>query len=436
MKGEINIVELIFVLVVLIIAFGIFFPGFVYENKWKDAYLLLTSRDLILTMDRTGKLYTNSFNRNSLSIFLDEIIPTNKTNLVAWSEAEGTVGERVIVACNCTKQQIDEMNFWFSGLKINERNVNVLFVQSSLESIPAETDVLLIRDYKRLDPYYSNFKDYAARGVGIVEMIDFSEASQVNNDQVQWEIFGLEWKEPPVGGSLEKIVFNRKPTNTSDVIYGPYKYFYHVPLPLNTSVAEAVADCDYQSSAKGTITLNNTEYPFWICSNTSVWFDVNADGIKDSLVNVRENVSIGDFNFTLSYVNDNESIALSFKPDCVFSDFLSYILQGRKIIHIEPIGDRGRVLLMGIKGRDEYPAVILNTYSNSRVAWIPNFERERKAFDEEKNLLLSLLLWASRKRSTEITHLIKTGFSTSYINVKNRDMYEVYKFSLGLAYPY
>lgn len=373
MKGQINIVEMIFVLIILLVAFSVFFPRFFYESKWNDAYLLLTSRDLILTMDRIGKLYDFSFDTDSLKIFLNSTIPATETNIIAWSEAEGTIQNRVIVACDCTKSQIENMTSWFSGQKINNRTINVLFVQTNLSSIPEETDVLLIRNYKILDSYINNFQSYVAKGVGIVEMVDFpTKGDEVNNDRVQGQIFGLKWVNAEKG-TPDYMVFARKPLNSSDIVYAPYKYFYHIPFPNGSS----------------------------------------------------------------------------FEPVWNFSEFLSYILPegqpqpggwawGTKgVTDIEPVDDnQQRILIKALKQQKEYPAVILNQTLIARTAWIADFNRNGTASDDQKTLLLSLLLWASKKTATAQVYLVKSGYSSSYINVKNTDMYEVYRFNLILAYPY
>ena len=430
MKAQINIIELITVLIAIFVAFGVLFSGFSYKNKWGETNLIIASRDLILTMDRIGKLYNYSFGVESLSSFLDKFSSLNKTNLIAWSETRGALPQYIIVACNCTKEQINEMNFWYSRLKINDRNISLIFLQSSLDSIPTETDVLLIRDYKNLGKYYNNFKDCLSRGIGIVEMMDFSNANEVNGDEVQKKIFGLNFADV----YSDTISYSNLtiPEDSSDITYQPYKNFYHVPLPILTSSSENLPNCNYQPSAEGKIRINNTNYTFWICDESSVWFDTDGDGLNDTKVSLGGNVEINGYNFTLSYINDNEGIAISFRPKFNFSDFLS---KDGNVNLINPNdGNEKRILVKAIGSR-EYPAVILNTVFGSRTAWIPNFDR-RIANDEEKELLLSLLLWASKKEVKQIGGVIKSGLSSSYINVKNKDIYEVYSFSLILAHPY
>ncbi|MEM5766276.1 MAG: hypothetical protein QW423_01420 [Candidatus Aenigmatarchaeota archaeon] len=426
MKAQITLVEFIIVTIALFIAFGILFPGFVYKNKWKEASILINSRDLILTMDRIGKLYEYSFNQRKLLEFLGNM---SEKNMIPWLEIEGTIPNIVAVACNCTESQINEMNFWFGNLFINNRKVYFLFQKSNLEDIPDETDILLIRDYKNLTPYSQNFKNYLARGVGIVEVMDFDSQEKIDN--TQQTIFGLKWGGSELGGG-NHMIFS-KPNSVDNITYFLYKHFYHIPLPINASSNERLPECYYQPSGKGIFYLNRTNYFFWICSPNSVWFDTNADGLNDTLVNLGETFKINGMNFTLNYIHENSGIAISFKPDYIFSDYLSY-QQGDKtyIVNITPIDDKKeRIILKSVKSGREFPAMILNS---SRVAWM--YDLGSNPSDEEKSLLLSLLLWASKKKSNVLTPFIKKGFSSSYINVQNVDMFEVYKFTLSLNYPY
>ena len=425
-KSQINLVELIFVLITLFIAFGVLFPGFVYKSKWREASMILNSRDLILTIDRIGKLYEYSFNQTALKNFLENV---TEKNLIPWSEVEGTSPNMMVIVCNCTEEDINKMNFWFNPLFVNDRRIYLLLLQTNLEEIPKEADVLLIKGYKNLTGYSSRFKSYIANGVGIIELMDFDSQAKVDNDETQTTIFGLKWNGAEQG--IANMVFS-SPTSVRNITYLPYKNFYHVPLPLNISSSEYLSGCQYQPSGKGNLTLNQTSYSFWICNYTHVWFDTNADGTNDTLVRLGEKFSINVFNLTLNYIHDNISIAVSFKPNFTFSNYFSYEQAGTKYIaNITPSDNKKeRILLKAIKDGKEFPTVILNS---SKVAWMYDLENPS---DEEKTLLLSLLLWASKKKSVILTSPIRTGFSSSYINVQNKDIFEVYKFSLGLSSPY
>jgi hypothetical protein len=425
MKAQITLIEMIVVLIALFVAFGVFFTSFGYKNKWKEANILLMSRDLILTINRIGKIYEYSFNQSGLSQFLNSLI---KENLIPWSEVEGTITNRIVVACNCTEDEINKMYFWFNPLFLNNRKITLLFLKSNLEEIPPETNVLLIKGYKYLSTYSKIFNSYITRGIGIVELMDFDAPEKVNNDETQKKIFGLSWNGTEQGTA--DMIF-LKPISAKNLTYIPYKYFYHVPLTLNIFSEDSLPGCS--SYGKGNFKLNGTSYTFWICDATHVWFDTNADGVNDTLVSLGGNFNISKYNFTLKYIYDNSSISVSFKTNYTFSNYFSYEQAGNKYIaNIIPIdGDEKRVLLKAVKGGKSFPTVILNF---SRVAWMYDFGENPS--DEEKELLLSLLLWASSKKSVVLDSPMKTGFSTSYINVENKDVFEVYKFSLGLSYPY
>ena len=53
-----------------------------------------------------------------------------------------------------------------------------------------------------------------------------------------------------------------------------------------------------------------------------------------------------------------------------------------------------------------------------------------------KLLLASLLLWASDKKHISTLSDLRSGYLTSYVNIANQNMYEVYKFDLGLGFPF
>lgn len=421
MKGQIILVELVTVLVALLIAFGILFPRFVYKNKWKEASLILFSRDLILTMDRIGNLYQYSFDGFALNDFLSGIV--REKFLIPWSEIENTFPNRIVVACNCTEEEISRMNFWFNPLFINNRRVYILIQRATLEEIPKEADVVLIMGYKNLTNYKSTLAQLISREVGIIEAMNFDSPSKI--DITQSQIFGIN-----CSGSVEATNYMNfsKPSRASDMVYFPYKNFFHIPLPLNSSFTS-----NYPENCvnEGNLVINRTSYKFWICNNSYVWFDVDGNGTWDKLVRIQEKVTIGKFNFTLSYIHESKVIALSFsnRPEYLFG---SYLPVGNCNV-LPNDGNNRRILVKAVNSSlsQEYPAVVLNS---SRVAWMYDFGKTPS--DDEKNLLLSLILWASRKKSLILPAQIQRGFSTSYVNVQNRDIFEVYKFTLGISYPY
>jgi hypothetical protein len=75
-------------------------------------------------------------------------------------------------------------------------------------------------------------------------------------------------------------------------------------------------------------------------------------------------------------------------------------------------------------------------FNSTKIAWISDFTDT--TFDaNHTKMLTSIILAASNKRpSTSSIPSTSIGYIIPYINVKNADMFEVYKFDLGLGYPY
>ena len=518
-KGFINVVEVIIVIIVLFVAFGVLFPGFTYRGKWGDALLLLKGRDLIVTMDRTGQLYDYSFNPENLQNFLDTIIPSNETGLLSWSETEGTIKTTIWIACNCSNEEMNEVLSWTKGFRINDRDIDFMLCYTNLDSINpclATSDVLFIFGYQNISAVLNTLKAYLTTGSGIVEMADVTKEQLLRERPLNGtaEIFGLGLANSETfqqNEYTEYDLFPRKPENATDIIYGPWKYFYRVPVPVYAPLPASsvpsdgvvIRPCTTLTTGsfdiQANITANNTgetyKYQFWICDSQYIYIDTHEpnpdptdpeclDGPKritpcqipngkaDVELQVGDEFQIINFydadrnwNFYLNYIYDDR-IHVSFRPDYEFHDFIKYDFGCAVVDHPgKPSGDgkhpgwckggkawagvnvltpaeddRYKILLQSnvkTKQEDEpVPAVLLNEALFSRVAWIANFTEEEVGHDE-KLLLTSLFLWASNKRSVStISPELRRGFKTSYVNTVNKDMFEVYKFNLGLGYPF
>jgi hypothetical protein len=440
MKGIINIMELILVLTILFIAFSILLPGFSYRGKWSTAYLLLTGRDLIITIDRLNALYTYSFNPSSLNAFITLVIPANKTNIIWWPEAEGTFKSEIYVGCNCTQEQFRKLTEWFANLRINSRSIHLIPCYTNLDKInlcrPNNNypDVLLIWGYKDLSAYNDVLKNYLSKENGIVEIMDFETV-----DETQKSIFGIDAGTGWTTVSYDTIL---KPNNVTNMAYQPYKTFYHIPKFLETTAFGEFTGCT--KNVTGNFTLWDTKYLFTICNYSKVFFDSNADnsldtgplveGNKFSLNKI--NIPTGSYNFTLDYII-SDSIRVSFLPTYNFTDFCKVDSPKKRIVPTN-IEDK-RVFMSGVDGEtvQGYCSILNGTFA--RTVWIADFSRNGldKVGDDHVQMLISLLLWASNKRSVSMaSSSIRTGFLSTYINTVNYDMFEVYKFKLGLGYPY
>jgi len=438
MKGIMNTIELIFVLIALFIAFGVLLPGFSYRGKWSTAYLLLMSRDMITTVDRINKLYDYSFSTSLLNSFIENITPANKTNILWWSETEGTLKTDLYIGCNCTNETFRNLTKWFENLKINSRPINLIPCLTNLDEInlcgPSNSypDVLLIWGYKDLGSYEGTLKKYLSKENGIIEVMDFDQVSSIQNTMFGITA-GTDW-----GAEVDNDTI-LKPASASNIIYQPYKIFYHAPLPAEATKNGVLVGCT--KNITGNLNIWHTNYTFSICDGTKVFFDTDANGtldtgplVKGSTFVLKKIINpIGFYTFTLNYV-ESDKIGVSFKPTYNFTDFCR-VPTKKKIV---PIDNNVEVFMQGSKaGSVAYCSILNGTVA--RTAWVADFSRDGldKVGDDHVQMLISLILWASNKKSMSTTApSTKTGFISTYINVFTDDMFEVYKLKLGSSYSY
>jgi hypothetical protein len=346
MKGFVAMLEMILVAIALFFAFSIFFPGFTYKNRWGDALLVLKGRDIILAADSIGKLYNYSFDSSGFQGFLDRLIPVNETSLLPWSETEGTIKSKIVLACNCTNSQMNNLMSWFSDFKINGRDIETVVCYTNLGVINPcvqTSDAMLIWGYKDLDLFVNQIQDYLSSERGILEIMDFSSAP---SGTVQQSIFGLSECTSCTVSTYDSTV---KPESVENITYQGWKA-YVKGLGGNTTITE-------------------------FCNETSAKM-------------------------------------------------------------IKPNGEMGRVL---VKGDSASPAscVVMNNYMNiSTVAWMSDFIST--TYDANHTKLVKVLTLAvSNKRSIGVLSPgLGVGYVTSYVNAINQDMFEVYRFNLGLGYPF
>jgi len=82
---------------------------------------------------------------------------------------------------------------------------------------------------------------------------------------------------------------------------------------------------------------------------------------------------------------------------------------------------------------ESLPVVVLNGTTKQRAIWSANFSKGGVG-DDKRLLLVSLVLWAANDKATSpiIGSIQQTGQQVSYIDAREYDMYEIYKFILGL----
>ena len=440
MKAQVTMIEAIISIIILFIGFSIIFPPFTKQSRWNDAYLIVKGRDLILTMDRTGALGEYSFNAVSLQNFIDK----NVNDSVIWTSVDGTIKNKLVVACNCTDEEMSQLDYWMKDLKFNNHEIDAYICRTNLEgkinpcfSYLEYPDVLVIWKYRDLSSYFGLMEDFLNAGNGIIQIADITAI-----DPVHEQIFGIKFCpgfcDYPWGIDDNFI----KPDDSSLLTYEPFKYFYHIPFPakayeINDSVPlEAMLlSC---SSKKGNFTFRGNTNDFWICDDSEIaYFDTDNNGKADMNVTVRESFNINGYNFSLSYVEKNSSILISFNYTYKFVDFFED--GGVKIVQAE--NDEDKILLSFGNylswPQKTAPVVIVNG-TIGKTAWITDFTRNgfNNIGDDHKQLFNSLLMFVSNKKAKEATYGVMTGGEISYINVMNYDVFEIYNLDLGVGRPF
>lgn len=430
-KGIASTIEVIAVILALFISFSIFFPGGAYKSNWDNAYASLTSRDIMATLLATGNLHSYMYNDEEMTNFLENMFP--ETNLIFWYRLEG-IKDSIVVACNCTNEQIQALQDWTKGVRLNDRDIEMSICPTSLTTSEAgcikESDVLLIWGYRDLQPHEQLLSDYLVEDKGIVELMDFNSAP----DAVQQNIFGI--NRGGFLGESEDVIL--EPYRTDQITYQVYKSFYNMPLAVfGAEQSTDLSQCEMEF--RGTLTLNEQNM-FWICNATYAYFDDSGDTIPDKgPISPGESFSLDGFYFELSYVDSEDKIRITFLETPNPYEFIDFAMPPLGEAIISGNNDNSRVFVRMSGGANTACGVVLNNVSASRTTWIADFTRNGvdEVGDDHRQLLLSSLVWASKKYvGTEDVPIFQKGFATSYITIKNIDMFEIQKYDIGVGYPY
>lgn len=455
MKAQINIIEMFLVVAILLIAFTIFFPGLSFRNRWNEGLILLNGRDIILTLDRIGKLQESAFKADEMQKFLNKIPTLNRTNILTWTQVEGTVKNTITVACACSNEQINLLNLKFDNITFNGRSVKVLTCLTNLAAINPcieSSDVLLIwnnSDFMVTElekpSSKSTIKSYLRGDTGVIEIIDFG--GKHKNDELgstQKEVFGITRCSGKCKTDNEKTDQFLAPNSVNEIIYQSYKYFFHLPVSISTTesipvvpVEKGISPCS--NSNHGTISLSSIKQPrdFWTCNN-QLYVDTDGNKQADKVVNVGDKFDLGNSKLKLNFLEPRK-IGISF----IRHDFNNF-LEINTLLKTVDNNDK-RILLKNGEYDDDgnIPVVVLNS-SIGRTAWISDFARDKRNLeqildveDDYRHLLTSLIFWSSNKKASGVlSPNLRIGFMTSYINAVNQDIYEVYRFNLGIGFPF
>ncbi len=455
MKGQISLIEAVLSAAALFIAFNMIITTAEYQTKWKESINLVEGRDILITVDRLGRLHDYSFSSASFSSeFLNRIDAIK--DAVRKIEIQGTVGNTIYVACDCTAEQISYLQGVFNDVKFNTRSVSASVCSTTLPTIntcgsgTAYPDILIIWRYDSLTPHVSVLTNFLNDGNGLIEITDIQnskvDGQGADDDEGQKTIFGL--KSISEGNFPSNPDEFLQPLNSSQVTYQSYKWFYHSPYSLTAPTIVVSVPVDTLpppvclTVREGDFRFQDADHKFWICNNivsSSVFFDTdNTDKADLGPISKGQRFSIVDSDFKLSYIDATDKIRVSFKPEYLFNDF---IVKNNGHNKLAPSNDdKNKVLLsMGYwdaNRKKPIAGIILNTIGLGKTAWMADFSRDglSNTNDDHKQLLASMVLSLADKRSRETFQPV--GQITSYINVNSTDILEIYKVELSIGSPF
>jgi len=405
--GQTTILEAISAIVLLLTAFYFIFKPLSFKDNWQTASLVILGRDVLLSLDFTGKLYNATFSEVSLRDFISKT-SLAKEYIFLYIQPEETIKSSIIVATNCSQDKIKKFSEWYGLLVFNKRTINIFFLPSNLTHIPEYTDLLLICGPINLDNYYQNIIDYLSKGKGIIEIADFTTI-----DQSTQKIFGINTASTQQANTN---VYINLPSSAKSDIYHPYKFFYNIPLIINASYMNQSSNRYY-----GNFTFRNysVQYEIDPVSRKVIFYTNPPISVEE-----RKAFKLYGYNFVLSYILSNSSFSLSFKKLYNFTSFRG----NNNIVLID--SNEERIFLYEGSSASKRAVAVLNT---SKVAWIANFDRYNNATHDQKLALLSLILTVSGKIYPSLEPY--STYKIPYLGIESYDMYEVYKANLGIAYP-
>ncbi|MCD6371883.1 MAG: hypothetical protein J7L39_04165 [Candidatus Aenigmarchaeota archaeon] len=440
MKGQISMVELVAAVGILFIALNVFFPSISEKSKKEKALIKMLERDLLISLDRNGSFYETSLNESWIgkggkagAIFFEAGIKKDlgfwirylsKNEFKGEKRVQNTITKFIPVFCNCTDLQLKFLQTHASKLIINGREVSISYEAISLDKVKnilEFSDALIIWNDKPLDEYRNLLLKYLKSGRGIVKISDITSPL----DSTTKEIFGVQYLGLSAKETNTSFVY---PKSIDDTSYFFTKYFFKVPLMINGSyygnvpIENGIPSCT--NSYNGTFDFRDKSFKFWIC-NKKVYFDTDGNGLADKIVNEREKFQLDNFNFSINYVK-KESIYMVFRDTYNFTDIVGPS-------RVKALDENNIILYLGnyVGTNKKVPALTLNK-SLGKAIWMVNVGRNgvENIKDDETRLIVTAILSSLGLYKDLKGYDVKT----SYIDVENLDMYEVYQVDFGMSH--
>ncbi len=204
MKGFWHVVEAGIVAVVAFLVLMQFYSIPDIKTDWGKTRLVVQSRDILYSLDRSG---INWFNASEVSERLR--FAFNNSNVVYDLKIENAVRSDIKVACFCNDSEYAFISSALRPFVLNGRDIDFTVIKQEPSNVIFSElyDVIVLFD-SPLKGYYSSMMSFLSSDKGIMLIRDLREEdfSEQSDGKELKGIFGLEWSSSPESASA--LVFS------------------------------------------------------------------------------------------------------------------------------------------------------------------------------------------------------------------------------------
>ncbi|MBI4018068.1 MAG: hypothetical protein HY368_00490, partial [Candidatus Aenigmarchaeota archaeon] len=213
MKGFVRLLEAVIASIILIASISYFFVPAAPQSSWDDTMAVIRARESLMSMEKSGRL-ADYVARNDVAAINADLRKSVPSNIEFSVEIRDIANGIIFVECFCTEAEKSSVESLLSPLRFNYngRDIEIRVQQlANLNSINANTNVLLIIGYENLNAYRASLDSFLERG-GTIFMLSSLYENQVNDGYMD-SVFGLRWGDS--GGGSGRFYDTTTPSKVS-----------------------------------------------------------------------------------------------------------------------------------------------------------------------------------------------------------------------------
>ena len=405
MKGIIRIVEAVIASIILLSSLTYFIFPYVAESGWGDLSLKMKVQDYLSSMDINDSL-SFYINRNNGTLLYENIAAMLSGPTGFSVEIVGLPNDIIYISCLSEEDRdkltymLQPTKFLFNGRSIEFRISNISDID--INKIDPRTNIIFIFNYQQLDKEKINKILESKKSIFMISELDENQI----NDGIMNEIFGLKYN----SGSDQIATFYNT-TDPSKISYKIAKYFSSIPFRVDVT-------------REGKFYLRENEYKL----NTYI-NDNGEECVEYGIgtcykIGESFNVTDGDYIWNLKVYDIDGNIS---DDDTKYADIgltnRSYIFK----INSKNVEKNDKSVIANLISGASVNYKITK-YGYGRTVWLNNYTY---AYNDNNQLLKSLLLWASGEDYMLISDVSNTFFTISYLKAGNI-YFEPYEIKLNV----